>query len=336
MNIAILGGGTWGVALAKLLSENGHCVRVWSALPKEIETLSKTHTHPNLPGVALPRAIQFTTNMERAMTDAAYVVFAVASAYVRETAAAAAAYLPDDAIVIDVAKGLERGTQRTMTQVIAEVLAAAGKKVAGRLVALSGPTHAEEVARNIPTSIVSACADEETARAAAQLFMNSCMRVYTNTDVLGVELCGALKNIIALAAGMLRGMGMGDNTNAMLITRGIAEITRMGLSLGCKRRTFSGLAGIGDLIVTCTSVHSRNYRCGELIGQGMSYKEASKKIGMVVEGYYALEAAMELSRNLQVDMPIVSAVYDVVKNGRDPRETMDTLMQREMKSELDT
>ncbi len=336
MHIAILGAGTWGIALAKLLSENGHDICVWSALPHEIETLSKTFMHPNLPDVTLPRALEFTTDMEAAVSGARYVVFAVASAYIRKAAATAAAYLPDDAILINVAKGLEPGTQRTMTQVIEETLTAAGKPAAGRLVALSGPTHAEEVARNVPTSIVSACENEDTAKAAAEIFMNSCMRVYTNTDVLGVELCGALKNIIALAAGMIRGMGMGDNTNAMLITRGIAEMTRMGLSMGCRRRTFSGLAGIGDLIVTCTSVHSRNYRCGEMIGRGMSYEEASEKIGMVVEGYYALEAAMELSHSRQIEMPIVSAVYDVVKNGRDPRDTMNELMQREMKSELDT
>ncbi|MCI8610880.1 MAG: NAD(P)-dependent glycerol-3-phosphate dehydrogenase [Clostridiales bacterium] len=336
MNIAILGAGTWGIALAKLLSENGHNICVWSALPKEIETLSMTYTHPNLPDVSLPQTLQFTTDIEVAVSGAQYVVFAVASAYIRKTASAVASYLPSEAILINVAKGLEPGTQRTMTQVIEEALATAGKPADGRLVALSGPTHAEEVARNVPTSIVSACEKEDTAKAAAEIFMNSCMRVYTNTDVLGVELCGALKNIIALAAGMIRGMGMGDNTNAMLITRGIAEMTRMGLSMGCKRRTFSGLAGIGDLIVTCTSVHSRNYRCGEMIGQGMSYEEASKKIGMVVEGYHALEAAMELSRSKQVDMPIVSAVYDVVKNGRNPKDTMHELMLREMKSELDT
>lgn len=336
MYIAILGAGTWGIALAKLLSENGHHICVWSALPHEIDALSKTYTHPNLPDVDLPRSLQFTTDIEKAVSGARYVVFAVASAYIHKTAVTAAAYLPDDAILINVAKGLEPGTQRTMTQVIEEALAAAGKPVRDRLVALSGPTHAEEVARNVPTSIVSACENEDTAKAAAEIFMNSCMRVYTNTDVLGVELCGALKNIIALAAGMIRGMGMGDNTNAMLITRGIAEMTRMGLAMGCRRRTFSGLAGIGDLIVTCTSVHSRNYRCGEMIGRGMSYEEASKKIGMVVEGYYALEAAMELSRSQQIEMPIVSAVYDVVKNGRDPRDTMHALMHREMKSELDT
>ncbi len=336
MYIAILGGGTWGIALAKLLSENNHTVCVWSALANEIETLASSYVHPNLPDVQLPKALRFTTDIEAAVSNADCVVFAVASAYIRATAATAAAYLPDNAILIDVAKGLEPGTQRTMTQVIEEVLTDSGRPAKGRLVALSGPTHAEEVARNVPTSIVSACENEETAKAAAQIFMNSCMRVYTNTDVLGVELCGALKNIIALAAGMIRGMGMGDNTNAMLITRGIAEMTRMGLSMGCRRRTFSGLAGIGDLIVTCTSVHSRNYRCGEMMGRGMSYAEASRKIGMVVEGYYALEAAMELSRSRQVDMPIVSAVYDVVKNGRDPHETMNELMQREMKSELDT
>ena len=336
MKIAVLGGGTWAIALAKLLYENGNAVTVWSALPEEIKALSTTHAQKNLPGVTLPDGIRYTTDLTEAVAQTGCVVFATASAYVRVTAELAAPLIPEDALLVDVAKGLEPGTQRTMTQVITDAFSSHHRTTENRLIALSGPTHAEEVAQNIPTSIVSACENEETAKAAAELFRSSYMRVYTNTDVLGVELCGALKNIIALAAGMIRGMGMGDNTNAMLITRGIAEITRMGLAMGCRRRTFSGLAGIGDLIVTCTSVHSRNFRCGELIGKGMPYTEASRRIGMVVEGYHALEAAMELSRQYDVELPIVSAVYAVVKCGRDPGETMQDLMAREIKSELES
>lgn len=334
-NIAILGGGTWAIALAKLLCENHHRVTVWSALPQEIASLRKNRMHPNLPGVRLPAELQYTEDIGEAIRGKEFVVFAVASAYVRSTAKCAAPYITSEQILIDVAKGMEPETLLTMTEVIADELEKSGTAYCKSLVALSGPTHAEEVARGVPTSIVSACQDEAVACKVADIFMNSCMRVYTNTDIHGVELCGTLKNIIALAAGMLRGMGCGDNTTAMLITRGIAEMTRMGIAAGCRRRTFSGLAGIGDLIVTCTSVHSRNNRCGELMGKGLPYKEASAKIGMVVEGYYALDAAVALCSKYHVDMPIVSAVYDVVKNGRDPFEAMQELMTREMKSELD-
>jgi len=237
--------------------------------------------------------------------------------------------------VIDVAKGMEADSLFTMTEVISDEFKKNGVCFKVPLVALSGPTHAEEVAAGIPTSIVSASENAECADAVAHLFANSCMRVYTNSDIKGVELCGALKNIIALAAGMVRGMGYGDNTIAMLITRGLAEMTRIGLSMGCLRRTFGGLAGIGDLIVTCTSRHSRNNLCGQYIGEGLSYEEASKKVGMVVEGYYALEAAVKLCEKQNIEMPIISAVYDTVKNNVSPRDAIHNLMTRAIKSELD-
>lgn len=335
MNIAVLGAGTWGIALAKLLSENRHSVTVWSALPGELESLENGGKHKNLPDVDIPREIKYERSLEKAVRGKDAVLFTVASAYVRQVVSSCATYLSENQLLIDAAKGLEADTLFTMTEVIEDEMKKCGVSFEPKLIALSGPTHAEEVARNIPTSVVSACSDESCAEKTAELFMNSCMRVYTNTDVKGVEICGAFKNIIALAAGMIRGMGYGDNTLAMLMTRGIAEMTRIGLALGCKRRTFMGLAGIGDLIVTCTSRHSRNNRCGELIGMGLSYEEASKKVGMVVEGYYALDAAAQLCEKYSVSMPIISAVYDVIKRGADPKETVHSLMTRAMRSELD-
>lgn len=333
MEIGVLGAGTWGIALAKLLCENGHRVTVWSALPQEIEWLSGGNEHIHLPGVQLPDNIEYTDNIEKAL-GGEFVLFAVPSAFIRDTVKNASPFLREEQTIIDAAKGMESGTLFTLTEVIADELKKCGVAFTPKLVALSGPTHAEEVARGMPTSVVCACEDEECAVHAASLFMNSCMRVYTNTDVRGVELCGALKNVIAIASGMICGMGYGDNTRAMLITRGIAEMTRVGLAMGCKRRTFMGLAGIGDLIVTCTSPHSRNNRCGELMGRGMTYKEASDEIGMVVEGYYALEAAAEISRRYG-EMPIINAVYDVVMNGASPKDAMEALMTRAMRSELD-
>ncbi len=335
MKIAILGAGTWGMALAKLLCENMHDVTVWSALPCELEPLKCGGEHKNLPGVEIPRSITYETDIKAAVSGKDAVLFTVASAYVRSTAASAAPFLSEGQLLIDAAKGLEPVTLFSMTEVIEDEIKKQGIPFTPKLIALSGPTHAEEVARNIPTSVVCACEDEECAANAAELFMNSCMRVYTNTDVKGVEICGAFKNIVALAAGMVRGLQYGDNTLAALMTRGIAEMTRIGLALGCKRRTFMGLAGIGDLIVTCTSRHSRNNKCGELIGGGMTYEEASKEVGMVVEGYYALDAAVELAEKYGVQLPIINGVYNVIKRGADPRETVQDLMMRAMRSELD-
>ena len=332
MKIGILGAGTWGTALAALLVKNGHDTTLWSAIPEEVELLSKTRAHKNLPGATLPESLKYTKDIAE-VCDAPFLIFVVPSEFIRSTARAAAPYIKDGAILASAAKGIEPKTLKTMTEIIDDEVARYGK--AYKLAALSGPTHAEEVAVGQPTSIVAASESEETALMIAEVFSNSCMRVYTNTDVLGVEISGALKNIIAIASGINRGMGFGDNAQAMLITRGVAEITRMGLAMGCKRRTFMGLAGIGDLIVTCTSRHSRNNRCGELIGRGKTYEEAKREIGMVVEGYHALEAAMELAKKYEVEMPITEAVYRVIKNGEGVGDAMLSLMNRNIKSELD-
>ena len=334
MKIGVLGAGTWGIALAALLKKNGHGVTVWSAIPSEIDELKQSLVHKNLPGVTLPTGIEYTKDISDC-TKGDMVLTVVPSSFVRSTTRTLAPHLKDGAIIVNAAKGIESGTLMTMTEVISDELAKSAPSVKVKIAALSGPTHAEEVAQGIPTSIVSACEDEETSRIIAETFFNSCMRVYTNTDVTGVEICGAMKNVIAIAAGINNGMGLGDNSKAMLMTRGMAEITRLGLAMGCHRRTFMGLAGIGDLIVTCTSRHSRNNRCGELIGKGYSYEAAQAEIGMVVEGYHALEAAIELSKKYDVELPITEAVYDVIKNNVSPKDAMYTLMTRDMKSELD-
>ncbi len=334
MKIGILGAGTWGTALAALLTKNGHEVALWSALPEEIEALKATGTHRNLPGVPLPHWINYTTDIKVASSGVEMLVFVTPSEFIGDVAKKSAPYIDNGTIIINASKGLERGTQRTMTEVIGHALSEVRPTLSVTVAALSGPTHAEEVAVGLPTSIVAASESEEVALKIAAAFANTCMRVYTNTDMRGVELCGALKNIIALAAGMSRGMGFGDNAKAMLITRGASEITRMGMALGCERATFSGLAGIGDLIVTCTSEHSRNNRCGELIGGGMRYEDAAREIGMVVEGYHALEAATELSDKYGVEMPITRAVYEVIKLGKPIYEVMRNLMNRDIKSEL--
>lgn len=334
MKIGVLGAGTWGMALSALLSKNGHDVTVWSALQNEIDYLKKTNTHKNLKGITFPESIKYTTDIEEAAADAELVLFVVASSYIRKTARDAARYIKDGTILVSAAKGIESGTLITMTDIIEQEVLSCGDKQRCRVAALSGPTHAEEVAAGLPTSIVSACEDEQTSRIIANVFSSSCMRVYMNTDVLGVELGGALKNIVALACGINRGMGFGDNASAALMTRGAAEITRIGLAMGANLKTFLGLAGIGDLIVTCTSEHSRNNRCGKLIGLGKSYEEALAEIGMVVEGYHALGAAMELSKKHGVEMPITEAVYNIIHNGLTPKEAMVALMGRDIKNEL--
>lgn len=334
MNIGVLGAGTWGMALARMLCLEGHNVTVWSALPEEIDALSATRRHRNLPGVVLPDAIAFTENIGEACAAKQILLFAVPSVYVRQTAAAAAPFIPEGQLIVDVAKGIESETLFTMTEVIEDELKKHGKG-GMRLVALSGPTHAEEVSRDIPTAIVAASRDGAAAEEVQDAFTNDCMRVYTHFDVKGVELCGAVKNVMALAAGISSGLGFGDNTKAALITRGMAEIARLGLRLGCDLKTFAGLAGIGDLIVTATSVHSRNNRCGQLIGGGMKPDEAVKAVGMVVEGVNALPATMKLSEQYGVEMPIAAAVNNVVFHGADAREMVMNLMKREKRAETD-
>lgn len=331
--IGVLGAGTWGMALTRMLENSGHSVTVWSALEEEIDQYSSRRRHPNLPGMIIPDSVCFTKEIGEAVRDKDIVMFAVPSVFVRNTAAKAAEHMPDGQVIVDVAKGIEPGTHFMLTEVIADEIRHKAGKAGVKLVALSGPTHAEEVAQDIPTMIVSASEDRKAANMVQDVFMNTCMRVYTNPDVRGVELCGALKNVIALAAGISSGLGYGDNTKAALITRGMAEIARLGMAMGCQEQTFYGLAGIGDLIVTATSRHSRNNRAGYLIGQGLTAEEAVKKVGMVVEGINALPAAMELSADYNVRMPISSGVNSIIKEGRDPKEVVRELMEREKKPE---
>ena len=328
-DITILGAGTWGIALAQMLS--GYCnVSVWSAIDSEIDQLDTLRVHPNLKDVVLADSIRFTKNLSGACKNK-YIVVAVPSVFVRSTTERIAEYVSADNIIISVAKGLEAETCFTMAEVISDVL---GKRCTNVAV-LSGPTHAEEVVKGMPTTIVAASDDIGVAREVQRVFSNNTMRVYTNPDMRGVEICGTVKNIIALAAGVSAGLGYGDNARAALITRGCAEITRLGSALGCMRQTFSGLAGIGDLIVTATSSHSRNNRAGNYIGSGMTVDEAIKKVGMVVEGINALKPVVELAKKYSVDMPITFAINDIVYNNGSAEEISDKVFNRELRSEVE-
>lgn len=329
IRLGILGAGTWGIALARMLCNYGHEVQVWSAIPSDIDQLVATRRQKNLPNVVIPDAIEFTQNIKDVCLGKDVIVFAVPSIYVRTTAKQANAYIRDGQIIVNVAKGIESKTLMTLTEVIQDELSAYIK-----IAALSGPTHAEEVAHDMPSAIVSASKEISIAEKVQNIFMNPFMRVYTNTDVKGVEICSALKNIIALASGISAGLGYGDNAKAALITRGLAEIERLGIKLGCLKETFSGLAGMGDLIVTATSMHSRNNRCGYLIGQGVDPTTAIKKIGMVVEGINAIPAAIKLADKYEIDMPIVRAVDAIVNHNADPRTVVAGLMGRMKTTEL--
>ena len=333
-NIGVIGTGTWGIALTRMLVRSGHAVTAWSAIPEEIEKLKSAHVHPNLPGVEISENISFTTDIAQVCKDKDILVFAVPSVFVRSTAIKAAPYIPDGQVIVDVAKGIETDTLMTMTEIIDDVLKKERPEIKVKLVALSGPTHAEEVARDMPSTIVAASPDTASAQYVQAVFSNRVMRVYTNTDSKGVEICGALKNIIALASGIATGLGYGDNLRAAIITRGLAEITRLGKAMGCNERTFAGLAGIGDLIVTATSTHSRNNKAGFLIGQGKTASEAIKEVGMVVEGINALPAAIKLSQDYAIELPIIEAVNEVVFHEVSPREMLQMLMDRAFTEEI--
>lgn len=332
MDIAVLGAGTWGSALARLLTKNGHVVTLWSAFREELTAIAKTHRHPHLGEAEMPEALRVCASLKETVYEKNMVVFAVPSPYVRLTAEKAAPYLSSGQILVNVAKGIENTTDLLLSDVIQDVLTKQRPSESFDLVALSGPTHAEEVAQDLPSAIVSASEEEFAAQCVQDAFMNEQFRVYTNRDIQGVELCGALKNVIALAAGISDGLGFGDNAKAAIITRGMAEMTRLGLAMGCFPETFAGLAGYGDLIVTATSVHSRNHRCGERIGQGLSPKQAVREVGQVVEGMNALPAARSLAARYDVDMPIADAV-DAILGGADVRSTVFSLMTREKKTE---
>ncbi|MCU6723982.1 Glycerol-3-phosphate dehydrogenase [NAD(P)+] [uncultured Clostridium sp.] len=328
--IGILGAGSWGTALAILLHDNGHDVTVWSIHEEEVETLNTTRRlERKLPGVEIPEGIVFTTDMKETMSDKDVCVLAVPSPFIRSTCQKMKQYVRAGQIIVNVAKGIEENTLYTLTDIIEEELPYADACV------LSGPSHAEEVSRRLPTTCVVSSRTRKTAEYLRSVFVSPVFRVYISPDMLGIELGGALKNVIALAAGTADGLGYGDNTKAALITRGIAEIARLGIKMGGKPETFYGLTGIGDLIVTCASMHSRNRKAGYLMGQGYTMEEAMKEVQMVVEGVYSAKAALELSRKYQVEMPIVEQVNKVLFENKNAEEAVKELMLRDKKIESD-
>lgn len=327
-NVGVIGAGSWGTALALLLSKNGHSVTVWSISEEEINMLSSEREHKSkLPGVRLPDDMVFTADMEAAARGKDFLVLAVPSKFTRGTARKMKDYIAEGQIIVDVAKGIEEDTLMTLSQQIEQEIPQADVAV------LSGPSHAEEVGRGLPTTVVVGARTEKTAVYLQEMFMNEVFRVYTSPDMLGMELGGSLKNVIALAAGIADGMGYGDNTKAALITRGIAEIARLGVKMGGAIESFTGLTGIGDLIVTCASVHSRNRKAGYLMGQGKSMEEAMAEVKMVVEGVYSAKAAEKLGKKYGVDLPIINKINEVLFSGKDPKEAVDELMLRDSRAE---
>lgn len=312
-----------------LLLENGNDVTLWSYSEEESKVLRETGENPMLKGVPLPKELKFTTDLD-CVAGCGVVVLATPSFAVRSTARQMASHLTVGTVVVSVSKGIEKETSTTLTEAIHEEL---GPDYP--VVALSGPSHAEEVGRGVPTAVVSASKNQKAAELVQDLFMSPRFRVYASDDVTGVELAAALKNVIALCAGCCDGMGCGDNTKAALMTRGLTEIARLGVAMGGRKETFAGLAGVGDLIVTCTSMHSRNRRCGILIGKGMEPAKAVKEIGAVVEGYYAAANAKTLADKLGVEMPIAAAAYEVLYHGKDPKVVLQELMTREKKHEIE-
>lgn len=327
-NVGVLGAGSWGTALSVLLSDNGHQVTVWSIDENEVQMLNEKREHElKLPGVKLPDDMVITGDLESAIKEKDFLVLAVPSPFTRSTARKMAPYVADGQIIVDVAKGIEEATLMTLSRQIEQEIPQADVAV------LSGPSHAEEVGRRLPTTCVVGAKTKKTAEYLQSMFISPVFRVYTSPDILGIELGGSLKNVIALAAGIADGLGYGDNTKAALITRGIAEIARLGVKMGGKIETFTGLTGIGDLIVTCASVHSRNRKAGYLIGKGMSMQEAMDEVKMVVEGVYSAKAAAKLAEKYDVPMPIVNEVNAVLFEGKSPAEAVNDLMQRESCSE---
>ena len=329
MKITVLGSGGWGTALALLLLDNGNDVTLWSHREDGAAELRRKRENPLLKGVALPEALGISSSLE-GVKESGLVVMATPSFAVRATARRAAPLLRQDAVVVSVAKGIEKDTALCLTQVIGEEL---GGKC--RVVALSGPSHAEEVGRRVPTGCVAASRDMAAAELVQEVFMSPRFRVYTNSDVLGVELGAALKNVLALCCGISDGMGLGDNTKALLMTRGMTEMARLGVALGGRKETFAGLSGMGDLIVTCTSMHSRNRRCGILIGQGKDVQTAMAEVGATVEGYYAALSAHQLSTKAGVEMPICQRAYRVLYEGQPVQEVVNQLMTRGKRHEVD-
>ena len=331
--VAVLGSGSWGTALAAVLASNGHDCTLWSRRAEQASEITESHTNEQyLPGAVLPELLKAEHDLAKAVSGASVIVMAVPTKGIREVCRALNGVLDRPVLFAHVSKGIEPDTHKRISEVMEEEL---DQSVCEGIAVLSGPSHAEEVIRNQPTTVTAAAKDMEHARRVQDLFMNQDFRVYTNDDVVGVEIGGALKNVIALAAGVTDGLGFGDNAKAALITRGLAEITRLGVAMGANPLTFSGLSGLGDLIVTCTSVHSRNWRAGNMLGQGKTLEEVLDSMGMVVEGVRTTKAAHQLSVECGVPMPITEALYAVLFEGEKPRDMVDLLMGRMKKHETE-
>lgn len=328
--IAVIGAGSWGTALAVSLCGNGHRVKIWDVNKEHLKALSEDRENIKyLPEVKFPDGLQISFTVEEAIEGAEVVLFSAPAQHFRSALDGALPYLKPEMVLVNVAKGIEQKSLKRLSEIALEKLPNA------RYVVLSGPSHAEEVGRAMPTTLVAASEESEIAEYIQDVFMSDHLRIYTNSDVIGVELGGALKNIIALGAGISDGMGFGDNAKAAMMTRGITEIARLGVKLGANLSTFSGLTGIGDLIVTCTSMHSRNRRCGIMIGEGMKPSDATQKVGMVVEGMYTTEAAYQLAKQVGVEMPITEQIYQVINENTDAREAVMSLMTRQKKHETE-
>lgn len=326
MKTAVIGAGAWGTALATLLCRNGHDTTLWCRTPERAEEMAATRINSRLPQAALPEGLKFSAD-PACVSGCDMVAIACPSFPIRAVCRTVAPYLDKDAAMVSVTKGIEEGTLLRMSQVVAQ------ETGHGTIVALTGPCHAEEVAVGQPTGCLAACPDRGRAELVQDAFMSDTFRVYTSPDIVGAELGGALKNVIALCSGVAAGLGFGDNARAMLMTRGLTEMARLGVSLGAQKDTLAGLSGIGDLIVTCTSVHSRNNRAGHLIGQGYTPRQAMEQVGAVVEGYYAAKSAWELCQKQRVDMPIIHAAYQVLYENVDARQAVAALLTRQRKAE---
>ncbi|MED3660620.1 NAD(P)H-dependent glycerol-3-phosphate dehydrogenase [Ureibacillus sp. FSL K6-8385] len=331
--VSVLGAGSWGTALAMVLTENGHDTLIWSHREDQAREINERHTNKKyIPNIQLPEKLIATSDLQKAVDHGEIIVFAVPTKAIREVAEKVNDYLKKKALIVHVSKGIEPDTLKRISEILEETLST---HMVEDIVVLSGPSHAEEVVLHHPTTITAACANLRSAEKIQDLFMNHYFRVYTNTDVIGVELGGALKNVIALAAGISDGLNYGDNAKAALITRGLAEITRLGVRMGGNPFTFAGLTGMGDLIVTCTSVHSRNWKAGNMLGKGMKLDEVLENMGMVVEGVRTTKAAYQLAQKYDVPMPITTALYEVLFEGKDPKDAVDELMHRGKKREID-
>ncbi|MEK5231475.1 NAD(P)H-dependent glycerol-3-phosphate dehydrogenase [Lysinibacillus sp. FSL K6-0232] len=331
--VCVLGAGSWGTALAMVLAENGHDTLVWTHRAEQAEEINSLHTNKKyLPNTVLPTNLHATNDIAKAASHATTIVVAVPTKAIREVCEKLTAVLTQKALFVHVSKGIEPDSLKRISEILAESLPA---KYVEDIVVLSGPSHAEEVVLHHPTTVTAACANIDAAEKIQDLFMNQFFRVYTNEDVIGVEIGGALKNVIALAAGITDGLNYGDNAKAALITRGLAEISRLGVKMGGNPFTFSGLTGMGDLIVTCTSVHSRNWRAGNMLGQGMKLPEVLEQMGMVVEGVRTTKAAYQLAEKYGVAMPISTELYSVLFNDVEPKVAVDALMMRMKKREID-